>query len=112
MIHEIAHVLLHPKRATYIHFEHSKSVGDNADRQEDAADQFAQNIFLSDSQRCELVLLTTATELQRFAQNVGVSAGVVAGQYGHYTGNWSRFGKLRESVDLATVLEASADRQR
>ncbi|WP_406813871.1 transcriptional regulator [Mycobacterium sp. M23085] len=104
MIHEIAHVLLHPKRATFMHFDRARTVVDNHDQQETAADAFAADIFLSDRQRCELVLLTTKADIERFANKTNLSVGVVAGQYGHYTGNWSRFGKLRESVDLAAAI--------
>ena len=55
----------------------------------------------NDRQRCELALLQTKADAEAFARKAKVSIGVVAGQFGHYTGNWSRFGKLRESVDLA-----------
>jgi HTH-type transcriptional regulator/antitoxin HigA len=103
MIHEIAHVLLHPKRVTFIHFDRA-TVTDDHDQQETAADAFASAIFLSDPQRCELVLLTTKADLIRFADKANLSIGVVAGQYGHYTGNWSRFGKLRQSQDLTAAI--------
>jgi HTH-type transcriptional regulator/antitoxin HigA len=36
-------------------------------------------------------------DVERFARKTSVSAGTVAGQYGHNIGTWSRFGKLRES---------------
>jgi HTH-type transcriptional regulator/antitoxin HigA len=104
MIHEIAHVLLHPKRATFMHFERSRRVADDADKQETAADVFAADVFFNDQQRCELVLLSTKADVERFARKTKVSLGIVAGQYGHYTGTWSRFGKLRESVDLAEAI--------
>jgi HTH-type transcriptional regulator / antitoxin HigA len=104
MIHEIAHVLLHPKRVTFMHFERTRTAADDHDKQETAADAFAADVFLSDRQRCELVLLTTNADVERFADKTNLSVGVVAGQYGHYTGNWSRFGKLRESLDLAAAI--------
>ncbi|MGO9254008.1 MAG: ImmA/IrrE family metallo-endopeptidase [Mycobacterium sp.] len=107
MIHEIAHVLLHPKRVTFMHFDTKHKAGDDHDQQETAADAFAANVILSDRERCELVLLTTKAEVEQFAQKANVSVGVVAGQYGHYTGNWSRFGKLRETLDLAAAIIGS-----
>lgn len=104
MIHEIAHVLLHPKRATFMHFDRVRTANDDYDKQETVADAFAADIFLSDRQRCELVLLATNADLKRFADKTNLSVDVVAGQYAHYTGNWARFGKLRQSVDLAAAI--------
>ncbi|HKP44695.1 ImmA/IrrE family metallo-endopeptidase, partial [Mycobacterium sp.] len=98
MIHEIAHVLLHPKRATFMHFDRPRTASDDYDKQETVADDFAANAFLSDRQRCELVLLANNAEIERFADKTNLSVGVVAGQFGHYTGNWSRFGRQRESL--------------
>ena len=43
------------------------------------------------------VLLSTKADVERFARKTSVSAGIVADQYGHHIGTWSRFGKLRES---------------
>lgn len=104
MIHEIAHVLLHPKRVTFLHFDKKQKASDDYGQQETAADAFASNAMLSDRQRCELVLLTTKVDVERFARKANLSMGVVAGQYGHCTGNWSRFGKLRETLDLAAAI--------
>lgn len=104
MVHEIAHVLLHPKRVTFMHFDRKGSVSDDQDRQETAADSFAADTFLTDKQRCALVLLTTVADVEEFAAKTKLSVGVVAGQYAHCTGNWSRFGKMRESVDIAAAI--------
>lgn len=104
MVHEIAHVLLHPKRMTFMHFDKSGIARDDHDQQEAAADAFAATIFLSDRQRCELVLLENNGDVERFANKTNLSVGVIAGQYGHYTGKWSRFGKLRESLDLNSAI--------
>ncbi|TQR84290.1 ImmA/IrrE family metallo-endopeptidase [Mycobacterium hodleri] len=104
LVHEVAHVLLHPKRATFLHFERARHVDDNTDQQETAADAFASETFFTDRQRCELVLLSTKAEVEAFARKANLSKGIVAGQFGHYTGNWSRFGKLRESIDLAAAI--------
>lgn len=110
LVHEVAHVLLHPKRVTFLHFERSKRVDDDADQQETAADAFASDTFFNDRQRCELALLQTKADAEAFARKAKVSIGVVAGQFGHYTGNWSRFGKLRESVDLAAAILGPSER--
>lgn len=96
-------MLLDLKRVTFLHFERSTRVDDDADHQETAADAFASDTFFNDRQRCELALLKTKADAVSFARKAKVSVGIVAGQLGHYTGNSSRFGRLRESVDLAAA---------
>lgn len=104
LLHEIGHVLLHPKRATYLDVD-GGGVHDDDDQQETAANAFASELILDGALRRELPNLTTGEELKSLAERAGVSPGVIAGQYGHATGDWRRFGKLRPRADLATVLE-------
>lgn len=104
MLHELAHVLLHPKRATYLNVEKVRGAVDNADSQESVADDFAESLLLNESDRKEVVKLQTVDQLIEFAERVELSPGIVAGQYGHRTGDWSRFGKVRERRDLTSEL--------
>jgi HTH-type transcriptional regulator/antitoxin HigA len=107
LLHEIAHVLLHPKRITYLDFDGKIVVDEDADRQEGAANTFAENILLPENYRRELLLLQTHDEMIQFADRVGISPGVAAGQYGHYTEDWRRFGKLRETIEFSDIIDAS-----
>ncbi|WP_156254275.1 ImmA/IrrE family metallo-endopeptidase [Pseudactinotalea terrae] len=101
LLHEIGHVLLHPKRATYLDIE---GVHDDADQREASADSFASELILTDTLREELTELSSDAELSALARRAGVSEGVIAGQYAHATDNWRKFGKLRQRDDLATAL--------
>jgi HTH-type transcriptional regulator / antitoxin HigA len=102
LLHEIGHILLHPKRATYLDID---GAHDDADKQETAANSFASELILDEALRRELPALTTDDELKSLARRAGVSEGVIAGQYGHATTNWRKFGKLRPRADLATALQ-------
>lgn len=104
LLHEIGHVLLHPKRATYLDVD-GGGVRDDEDQQETAANAFASELILDGGLRRELQKLTTGEELKSLAERAGVSPGVIAGQYGHATGEWRRFGKFRPRADLAAVLQ-------
>lgn len=104
LLHEIGHVLLHPKRVTYLDVD-GGAANDDEDQQETAANLFASELILDDGLRCELKHLTSDAQLYSLAQRAKVSPGVIAGQYGHTTGDWRKFGKLRVRADLAAVLQ-------
>ncbi|NNH06979.1 HigA family addiction module antitoxin [Cellulomonas fimi] len=102
LLHEIGHVLLHPKRATYLDVER-RNANDDADEQESAADSFAADLILGARLKAELREVSTAEELLELAQRAGVSPTMVAGQYAHVTGDWRTFGRLRERADLSVL---------
>ncbi|WP_170175322.1 ImmA/IrrE family metallo-endopeptidase [Georgenia muralis] len=106
LLHEIGHVLLHPKRATYLDVDVG-GAHDDEDLQETAANRFASEIILDEALRRELEELNTDDQLQSLARRAGVSPGVIAGQYGHATGDWRKFGKLRPRADFAAVLSVA-----
>lgn len=104
LLHEIGHVLLHPKRATYLDVD-GGGAHDDEDQQETAANSFASELILDEALCRELQKLTTDDQLKSLAQRAGVSPGVIAGQYGHATGDWRKFGRLRPRADFAAVLQ-------
>ncbi|WP_024286696.1 helix-turn-helix domain-containing protein [Cellulomonas sp. KRMCY2] len=105
LLHEVAHVILHPKRATYLEVDGSDTVvNDDRDALEAAADDFAQNAFLGPWERQLVRSLQDTDELVALAERAGVHPGIVAGRYGHDTGDWRKFGKLRPRIELATAL--------
>lgn len=104
LLHELGHVLLHPRRATYIDVD-GGSAHDDDDQQETAANEFASELILDETLRGELETLASDDQLRSLAMRAGVSPGMIAGQYGHATGNWRKFGKLRPRADLAAVLQ-------
>lgn len=104
LLHEIAHVLLHPKRSTFI--DHSFKADDDADAQETAANTFAQDHLIPPAYRTSLSAMTTPDGIVALANQLGVSASLVAGQWAFQTGTWGGpIAKLRQKVDLVGVLQ-------
>jgi HTH-type transcriptional regulator/antitoxin HigA len=103
MLHEIGHLVLHPKRATFLDLDR-KGASDDSDTQETAANDFARSLVLPKRYEQGLRAVTTKDELVALADVLNVAPGVLAGQYGHATGDWGKFGKLRERTDIAATL--------
>jgi HTH-type transcriptional regulator/antitoxin HigA len=105
LLHEIGHVVLHPKRATYLEIDGNGAVADDdRDTLESAADDFAQNALLGPRERQLVPSLLNSDELLALAERAGVNPGIVAGRYGHDTGDWRKFGRLRPRIDLAATV--------
>ncbi|MGI5180129.1 ImmA/IrrE family metallo-endopeptidase [Dactylosporangium sp. CA-152071] len=93
--HEAGHVLLHPKRTTYIAPDER---GDKDDI-EHQADNFAQQILIPAEASGQLARLRTNSEIELFARQINIGVGVVAGRLmndGRL--NWSRSGRLRRRL--------------
>ena len=78
--HEAAHLLLHGRKALFVDSPESPPT-----RQEEAANQFAEEILVPTEVRAEMFKLRRdAREVIRFARRIGVSPGVVVGQLQHH----------------------------
>jgi HTH-type transcriptional regulator/antitoxin HigA len=108
LLHEIGHILLHPRRTTFLDLVSGKSL-DAPDEQksdqlaEQQADEFAEQTLLSDVARAEIAKATTREQLLILAARLGVSASIIAGQHGHLTDKWYVGGKLRETLTDADI---------
>ncbi|WP_160669282.1 ImmA/IrrE family metallo-endopeptidase [Pseudarthrobacter sp. ATCC 49987] len=104
LLHEIAHVLLHPKRSTFIDVDGFKA-DDDADAQETAANAFAQDHLIPPAYRAQLAATTTVKGIVSLANVLGVSPSLVAGQWAFRTKTWGGpIAKLRKKFDLADLL--------
>lgn len=103
ILHEIAHVLLHPKRSTFV--DHGTMADDDADSHEAAANKFAESHLIPSAYTKALQSATTPEEIRALAEVLGVSPSVVAGQWAFQTKVWGGpIAKLREKIDLAGAL--------
>ena len=103
ILHEIAHVLLHPKRSTYI--DVGFKANDDADSQETTANTFAEDHLIPPPYQATLAATTTVSGIRSLADTLGVSPSVVAGQWAFRTGKWGGpIAKLRHKIDLAEAL--------
>ncbi|WP_411557476.1 ImmA/IrrE family metallo-endopeptidase [Plantibacter sp. MPB07] len=102
ILHEIAHVLLHPKRSTFVD---GFKADDDADSQEAAANKFAASHLIPPAFNKELQAATTPDQIRSLADTLGVSPGIVAGQWAFRTQTWNGpIARLREKIDLAEAL--------
>jgi HTH-type transcriptional regulator / antitoxin HigA len=111
--HEIAHVLHHLKRTTFLEItadelEERLHHGNGADIHEAQANSFASDLLLAGLSEDELLEATTKDELRSLAESAGVSPGILAGQYAHLTNDYAKFGKLRTKADLSKIHPVAA----
>ena len=103
ILHEIAHVLLHPKRSTFV--DDGFKADDNADAQEAAANKFAETHLIPPAYKKLLQAATTPAQIVSLAETLGVAPSVVAGQWAFLTSTWGGpIAKLRAKIDLAELL--------
>ena len=110
LLHEVAHILLHPRRTTFLDLDTEKTVNNPAEHQ---ADLFAEQTLLPDDARAIIARATTREELLLLAARLGVGIAIVAGHHGHATGQWQLGGSLRGKItdaDIDTLETISAGR--
>lgn len=95
VLHGIGHVVLYPRRTTFLDLDIEKSVNDKA---EEEADAFAEHTLLSDDARALIARATTREQLLLLAARLGVGVTIVAGHHGHATGHWNVGGSLRGKI--------------
>ena len=95
LLHEIGHILLHPRRTTFLDLDTEQKSGDPA---ESEADAFAAATLLPEDARAAVIAATTRNELLRLATRLGVSAAIVAGCHGKATGRWYIGASLRGTI--------------
>jgi HTH-type transcriptional regulator/antitoxin HigA len=107
LLHEIGHVLLHPKRTTFLDLESDEPHTNPAEQQ---ANRFAEQTLLSDAAREQIAKAATREQLLLLAARLGVGAAIIAGQHGHKTNKWYIGGKLRGTItdgDIDTLERIS-----
>jgi len=102
LLHEIGHVLLHPRRSTFLDLELEKRGGDGTERE---AHDFAENTLLPEEARARIAAAVTREDLLRLATRFGVGVSVVAGRYGHATEKWGLVSSLRGTISDDDICE-------
>ena len=91
--HEAGHVLLDGKKEVYL------SDGRTDHASEDRANAFAQDFLIPSAHQSRLSALRTVAEVRAFARELGISPGIVVGQYQRVTQNWTHFNGLRRRFE-------------
>lgn len=91
--HEAAHVLLHPKRETFV------DDGTDDDILEDEANSFAENLLIPPDRASQLTGLLTDSDVEDFAREIGIAPGIVVGRLQHDgLWGWNRGHRLKRGL--------------
>lgn len=94
-IHEAAHVLLHPKRETFV------DDGTDDDILEDEANSFAESLLIPPDRTSQLAGLATDSDVEGFACEIGIAPGIVVGRLQHDgLWGWNRGNKLKRGLRI------------
>lgn len=104
LFHELAHLLLHPKRTVFIEFERSK--GDNIDGDETAADEFAAELLIPNRYDDE-IKLASPQSIPAIAERLEIGESLVAGRWAHMTKEWRLVSALRPQLDVKSLQAAA-----
>lgn len=104
LMHEVGHVLRHPRRRTFVNLADG---GDDFDGLEDEAYAFAADVLVPDRYRQRLLAAATPDEFDALAADADVDVSVLAGQRGHLTGEWRKVQRLRKKLDVSAVARAA-----
>jgi HTH-type transcriptional regulator / antitoxin HigA len=102
LLHEIGHILLHPRRTTFLDLEMDKQTKDPA---ESEAHAFAEATLMSDEARSLVAKASTRHDLLSLATRFGVGVSIVAGHHGYTTGRWNIGGSLRGTITEDDIHE-------
>ncbi|MEV7398621.1 helix-turn-helix domain-containing protein [Aeromicrobium sp. NPDC092404] len=105
LLHEIGHLLLHPRRKTFLDLEGDREADDDAEVE---ANEYAASVLFPGDARDRIGRARTRQELILLAADLKLGLPVVAGQHGHLTNNWQVGGKLRSTIsdqDVASLEE-------
>ncbi|MDE0775445.1 MAG: HigA family addiction module antitoxin [Nocardioides sp.] len=111
VLHEIGHILRHPKRQTFLDLDREKSEAES--EQEREANDYAADVLFPKGAKVRIAGAKTKQELMFLAADLNLGVAVVAGQHGHLTGDWRTGGSLRSSLteeDLVKLEALSAAR--
>jgi HTH-type transcriptional regulator / antitoxin HigA len=98
LMHEIGHVLHHPRRRTFVNIPED---GDDGDGLEAQANEFAAEALVPVEYRQRLLALRTPAQFRALAEELAIDVSVVAGQYGHLVDDWAKVSRLRKKLDVA-----------
>lgn len=97
LFHELGHVLLHPRSAVFIDHEN----GVSARPEEEEADQFAVDTLIPPEKALDLPRGRNLAAVRRFADEVGVSPGIVLGRVHRETGDYGWGHSLKVTLKFA-----------
>lgn len=102
LLHEVGHLLYHPRRTTFLDLEGERSEPNEA---EEEANEYAESVLFPGDAQTRIAQATTRQELLFLAAELNLGLPVVAGQHGHLTNDWHVGGKLRSKITDGDIRE-------
>lgn len=102
LLHEIGHILLHPKRTTFLNIG---ELGSSTDEAEQEANEFAEKNLLPEGALDRIKKASGREELLLLSSRLGVGVSIVAGQFAHSTDQWNVAGSLRGTITNSDIDE-------
>lgn len=102
--HEVGHVLLHARGETFIEgVAGERTLDDDARAKEQQADTFAADLLIPPRDAVRLRSLKSLADVEAFAEEIGVSPGVVVGRlHNDKLRDWSWGANLKARVDFVS----------
>lgn len=100
LLHEIGHIICHPRRTSFLDLDADLASNDGVERE---ANEFAvETLFPGDASE-KIARAKSNRELIVLAAQLGIGVSMVAGHYGTVTTQWQLVGRLRETISEADV---------
>jgi HTH-type transcriptional regulator/antitoxin HigA len=106
VLHEIGHLLRHPKRQTFLALDLSGSEAESDEERE--ANEYAAGVLFPKGTKLRIAGAKTKQELMLLAADLNLGVAIVAGQHGHLTGDWRTGGSLRSSFTEHDLVKLEA----
>lgn len=102
LLHEVGHILHHPRRRTFVNLADD---GDDVDGLEAEASAFAADVLVPGLYRDRLLAATAPDEFNALAAAADVDVSILAGQRGHLTREWRKVQPLRKKLDVPALAQ-------
>lgn len=106
VLHEIGHLLHHPKRETFLDLDLNNGEAESDEERE--ANEYAEGVLFPKGTKLRIAGAKTKQELMLLAADLNLGIAIVAGQHGRLTGNWHIGGSLRSSLSEDDLVELEA----
>jgi HTH-type transcriptional regulator/antitoxin HigA len=105
LLHEIGHIVLHPRRTSYLNLDNTERSTDLAEQE---ADAFAGDILFPDDTSDQIARARNHQDLILIAARLGIGVATVAGRHGNLTKKWNLAGRLRGKINDDDILTLEA----
>ncbi len=105
LLHEIGHIVRHPRRSSYLNLDDPASRADPAEAE---ADAFAADMLFPGDASERIARARNHKDPILIAARLGIGVPTVAGRHGNLTKNWRLAGGLRGTISNDDILKLEA----